>query len=131
MFCMQTTEPQLPSLSIMQASKVTLPSRSGRPPLPTVSLVSSASSTLTPCSTASRALPPDFKTSQAFSVALKKFQVQTTIGFTAVCAEMVEAGATSGFVSVLQATNVEAETSPAADRLEFLMNLRRSMGWYV
>jgi hypothetical protein len=53
------------------------------------------------------------------------------MGFIGFGVGMVAAGAVSGFGSVLQATSVEAETSPAADRLEFLRNLRRSMGWYV
>jgi len=39
--------------------------------------------------------------------------------------------AVSSLVSVLHAIKVEVESSPAAERLEFLRNLRRSIGWYV
>src|SRR5690606_16495411 len=115
------------SLSMMQASRVTFPSLSGLPPLPTVSLVSSASSTITPCSTASSAVPPVLSTSQALSVALKKFQVQTTMGFMGIGGVVVADGVSFGLGSVLQAIKVDAETIPAAERLEFFRNLRRFM----
>src|SRR5690606_16958293 len=99
---------------MMQASRVTLPSRSGRPPLPTVSLVISASSTITPCSTASRAEPPACNTSQALALAFMKFQVHTTRGL------IVVLGARDALGSPLQETRGEAVTSPAAGNPEFL-----------
>src|SRR5690606_31730578 len=112
---------------MIQASKVTFPFRSGRPPLPTVWLVSSASSTLTPCSTASSALPPLSNTSQALALAFIKFQVQTTKGR---MGAVVGVGATvvsAALGSVLQEARVEAATMPAVAMPEFLRNLRLSM----
>ena len=66
----------------MQASNVTLPSRSGKPPIPTVALLGSFSVTITPFSTASTAFPFLLKTSQAAALAsFPWFQVEMTIGF--------------------------------------------------
>ena len=53
------TAPHFESWSIIQASRVTCPSRSGLPPKPTERLVKSLSVTATPFCTASKALPPD------------------------------------------------------------------------
>src|SRR5262245_54458901 len=75
------TAPQLAFSSMMHASRVTRPSRSGAPPRPTVVFLGSASGTLTPCSTASNALPFAVKTFHASTLAsLPKFQVEITIG---------------------------------------------------
>ena len=68
----------------MQASKVTSPSRSGNPPLPTDEFFTSASSIIHPCSTASKEIPPLSKTSHALAVAFGTFHVAITMGFTLV-----------------------------------------------
>ena len=66
---------------MMDASNVTIPSLSGFAPSPTQQL-SSFSVTMTPCSTASKALPPLFNTSQAATFALNPAsQVDATIGW--------------------------------------------------
>ena len=52
MFCKKLTEPQSLLEFIMQASSVTLPSRSGNPPYPTDLSFGSSSESLTPYSTA-------------------------------------------------------------------------------
>ena len=54
----QSTEPALPVSSMQQASRVTWPSRSGSPPMPTLSPVPSASTIRAPASTMSMAPPP-------------------------------------------------------------------------
>src|SRR5690606_15921578 len=75
------TEPQFPCSSITQASSVTWPSRSGYPPLPTVTLARSASGTRAPASTASNARPPPLKIFHAaWFAATPKSQVDMTIG---------------------------------------------------
>src|SRR5688572_1594489 len=60
----KATLPQLKNSSIIHASKVTNPSRSGLAPRPTQQFCD-ASVTITPCSTASRARPPTPRTFQA------------------------------------------------------------------
>ena len=81
MFCKKLTEPQLPVWSIIHASSVTFPSRSGQPPYPTLWQFGSASETLTPSSTALIALPLFFIISYAFSLASNPcFHVEITIG---------------------------------------------------
>ncbi|MNY10564.1 hypothetical protein D3C86_1435490 [compost metagenome] len=55
----QPTEPQFDSQSMIHASKVTCPSRSGIPPIPTLLFVTSLSVCLAPASTASSEVPPD------------------------------------------------------------------------
>src|SRR6056297_1121611 len=126
-FCMASTAPQLPFLSIIQASKVTLPSLSGLPPVPTVWLVTSSSSTFTPCSIASKALPPSFSISQAFAEAFKKSQVHITIGyepvvFVAVC---------KGCAFSLQDVKNGVATRAAVAVLEFFRNFLLSIVWVV
>ena len=64
----------------MQASRVTFPSRSGSPPIPTDWPSSFASSILQPCSTASREFPLVDKISHAFLVAFFTSHVATTTG---------------------------------------------------
>ena len=65
----------------MDASNVTIPSLSGLAPNPTQQL-SSFSVTITPCSTASKAFPPFFKTAQAATFALNPAShVDATIGW--------------------------------------------------
>src|SRR3989338_5780917 len=77
----QATDPQRERSSIMHASRVTCPSRSGRPPKPTLRLLMSDSVTRTPCSAASKALPPSESTFQAASFAATPCsQVEITIG---------------------------------------------------
>src|SRR5690554_4781865 len=66
---------------MIQASKVTLPSRSGRPPSPTDCPLGSASSTLQPFSTASSADAPFCRSSQAAPAAGFTSQVATTRGW--------------------------------------------------
>src|SRR5690606_8782010 len=79
--CRKQTEPALPVSSITHASRVTRPSLSGSPPRPTELLLGSASVTLTPCSTASIALPLDDRIFQASSLAfIPKSQVDKTTG---------------------------------------------------
>ena len=65
---------------MMHASSVTFPSLSGNPPLPPDCPASLASSTLQPCSTASRELPPACNTSHALAVASITCQVAITNG---------------------------------------------------
>ena len=75
------TAPHLDFSSMMQASRVTCPSRSGLPPIPTLLLAKSASVTRTPCSTASTALPPLLSISHAARLASKPCtHVDKTIG---------------------------------------------------
>ena len=65
----------------MDASNVTIPSLSGLAPKPTQQL-SSFSVIITPCSTASKAFPPFFKTSHAATFALNPAShVDATIGW--------------------------------------------------
>ena len=76
------TEPQFPVSSIIQASSVTFPSLSGKPPNPTDIDSGSASGILTPVSTASIAFPPLCSTSIAAILAgIPCFQVEITIGY--------------------------------------------------
>src|SRR5690606_16925503 len=112
---------------MMQASKVTFPSRSGRPPLPTVSLLISASSTMTPCSTASRELPPASSTSQAFALAFIKFQVQTTRGRSCFVGAFGRGIGPCSPFPILHEAKAVTVAKPAAPRPEFFRNLRRSM----
>src|SRR6202012_5985121 len=80
-YSIAATEPQLPCSSIIQASRVTCPSRSGYPARPTVWFFISASGILTPASTASKARPPVDNVFQASLLAsTPKFQVEITIG---------------------------------------------------
>src|SRR5258708_7080111 len=66
---------------MMQASSVTCPSRSGRPPNPTLRLPMSFSEFITPFSTASSALPRADKTFHASAFASTPcFQVEITNG---------------------------------------------------
>src|SRR5882762_2351049 len=75
------TAPQLANSSMMQASNVTRPSRSGRPPSPTEFIFGSPSGMWTPASTASSALPPPPTIFHASALApTPKFQVDTTRG---------------------------------------------------
>src|SRR5450432_20326 len=97
----KATLPQLKCSSMMQASRVTKPSRSGLAPNPTQQLCS-ASVTITPASTASSALPPLPSISQAPLLALRPAsQVEITIGipFTTVyfscCAKVLFANNTA------------------------------------
>src|SRR6266850_4827362 len=81
MCSMQATDPQLENSSIMQASSVTRPSRSGRPPSPTEVSLGSPSGTCTLASTASSALPPVAKIFHASALApTPKFHVEMTRG---------------------------------------------------
>ena len=67
--------------SITQASTVTVPERSGRPPRPTVCTSGSVSGTAAPDSTASRAVPPSESTHHATSLASSPWgQVEITTG---------------------------------------------------
>ena len=61
----KATAPQRDFSSMIQASSVTCPSLSGRPPMPTLLLAKSASVMRTPFSTASSAFPPLASTSHA------------------------------------------------------------------
>ena len=92
------------------------------PPLPTVLLFKSFSSTITPWCTASKELPPFSRTSQALAVALPKSQVQMAIGSIGVLPV--------SFASVvsLQEANNGADNIPAATVLEFLRNFLLFMG---
>jgi len=66
---------------MMQASSVTIPSLSGKPPKPTVVIDGSDSVTRTPFSTASKAVPPLDKIFHAAWLASTPCsQVETTIG---------------------------------------------------
>src|SRR5436190_23459528 len=77
----KATLPQLKNSSIMQASSVTYPSRSGLAPSPTQQFWE-ASVTITPASTASNALPPDPSIFQApLFASIPGSQVETTMGF--------------------------------------------------
>ena len=58
MFSTAKTAPQFPLESITHASRLTVPSRSGAPPLPTVVFKISASSIAAPLTAASSALAP-------------------------------------------------------------------------
>ena len=90
---------------MMQASSVTCPSSSGRPPYPTDCDSGSASGTRTPASTASSAEPFCLKTAIAASFAGKPwFQVEITIGFPILLF--------IGFLSLL--INADGATNPAA-----------------
>src|SRR4030095_6497238 len=74
------TLPQLKDSSIMDASSVTNPSRSGLAPRPTQQLIED-SVTLTPSSTASHALPPLLRIFHSALLASKPvLQVEITIG---------------------------------------------------
>src|SRR5260221_13857323 len=75
------TAPQLANSSMMQASSVTRPSRSGSPPSPTEVIFGSPSGIWTPASTASSALPPLPNIFHASAFApTPKFHVETTRG---------------------------------------------------
>ena len=63
------TEPQRPSSVMIDASSVTMPSRSGIPPSPTLRSGQSSSTTRAPASTASSALPPRARIASAASLA--------------------------------------------------------------
>ena len=77
----KATLPQLAFSSMMQASRVTNPSRSGFAPNPTQQF-SSDSVTITPFSTASSARPPERKIFQAAAfAAIPASQVDITRGF--------------------------------------------------
>src|SRR5258708_33776801 len=77
----QANDPQLENSSIIHASSVTRPSRSGKPPSPTEVSFGSPSGTWTPASTASSARPFLDKIFQASAFApTPKFQVEITIG---------------------------------------------------
>ena len=77
----QATEPIFESSSMIQASNVTRPSLSGRPPYPTLRSLGSPSGIFTPASTASKARPFLLKISHAAALACSpKFQVESTIG---------------------------------------------------
>ena len=71
MFSKKLTEPQSLLLSIIQASKVTLPVLSGNPPRPTDISLGSSSETRTPYSTAVKPPFPDDKLFQATLFASK------------------------------------------------------------
>ena len=80
-FCKKLTEPQSLLLSIIQASKVTLPVLSGNPPKPTDISFGSSSESLTPYSTAVKPPLPLFKLFQATLFASKPwFQVEIILG---------------------------------------------------
>ena len=81
MFCRKLTAPQSLFLSIIQASKVTLPSLSGSPPYPTDLSSGLSSESLTPYSTAVNPPSPFFKSSQAILLAgTPCFQVEIILG---------------------------------------------------
>ena len=104
----------------MQASKVTSPSLSGKPPFPTDCPFSFASSILQPCSTASKAEPPFSKTSAAVSTAKSVFQVAITKGFTTLSLLVATIAVVS--VSVLQLTIAAVATTPKVDSDAFCIN---------
>src|SRR6187431_2735348 len=83
MWSRKQTLPQLPFSSMMHASSVTCPSRSGVPPNPTLELLRSASVFMTPFSTASMALPPAERTFHASAFAASPwYHVEMTTGLT-------------------------------------------------
>src|ERR1017187_9816414 len=78
---MAPTDPQFACSSMIQESKVTIPSLSGYPPSPTQQLII-PSAWRAPASTASKALPLADKTIQAsVFTSFPVSQVETTIGF--------------------------------------------------
>src|SRR4051812_3987901 len=78
----KATEPHPAYSSIMQASSVTCPSRSGKPPRPTLRFFKSSSEFITPFSTASNALPPAERIFHASAFAgTPCFHVEITMGF--------------------------------------------------
>ena len=115
---------------MIQASSVTLPSLSGKPPLPTDCPFSLASSTLQPSSTASRALPPDSITSIAFAVASITCQVATTTGKTALDSgfsfEGIDLSSTWSLHEVIAVPT--AKPTPVSDA--FFKNFLRFMFYY-
>ena len=102
---------------MMQASRVTFPSRSGNPPLPTDEFFTSASSIIQPCSTASKEVPPLFITSHALAVAFGTFHVAITIGFTLIEFTILPELFFSLFA--LQATTEAEATTPIVDNDAF------------
>src|SRR5687768_18657 len=100
----------------MQASNVTKPSRSGLAPKPTQQFCE-ASVTITPCSTASRALPPAPNIFHAALLASSPAsQVEMTIAFPFI--ELV-----SSLASAILAVNIAAElnTDDAMNFLRFII----------
>src|SRR5688572_2188269 len=118
MCCRYITDPQLLFSSIMHASSVTNPSRSGNPPSPTEVSFGLPSGTRAPASTASNALPPFESIFQASALAsTPKSQVEITIGLLA---------------CILPAIATEVTGNAAAPKADnFRNSLRVLIGLYV
>src|SRR5260370_25468646 len=109
MCSMQATDPQLENSSIMQASSVTRPQRSGKQPRLTEVSLGSPSGTCTPASTASSALPFFDRIFHASAFApTPKFQVEITMGFVtfsfanSFCTEASEASTVDDWMNFLR-----------------------------